>query len=157
MAGKAGFEQRRAGRFAVFELSKPPATRRGICFRVLHHKLNIRGGSGHERLGTAKGFVVLPGRNEARTGLRMMPTFPRSPLKFRKAGFTRYGFKAGRSGGTFPSTRGLRIVQFVSALRALRFPAPSPRSESRGAVRWYTSVQAALAALPQGPSLRSGL
>ncbi len=87
----------------------------------------------------------------------MMPTIPRSPLKFRKAGFTRYGFKAGRSGGTFPATRGLRVVRFVSALRALRFPAPSPRSESRGAVRWYTSVQAAVAALPQGPSLRFGL
>ena len=86
-----------------------------------------------------------------------MPTFPRSPLKFRKAGFTRYGFKAGRLDGTFPSTQGLRVVRFVAALRALRFPAPSPRSEPRGAVRWYTSVQAAVAALPQGPSLRSGL
>jgi hypothetical protein len=27
----------------------------------------------------------------ARTGLRMMPTFPRSPLTFRKASFPRYG------------------------------------------------------------------
>src|SRR6266699_3680472 len=27
------------------------------------------------------------GRNEARTGLRMMPTSPRSPLSFRTAGF----------------------------------------------------------------------
>ena len=48
----------------------------------------------------------------------LMPTFPRYPLKFRKAGVTRYGFKAGRSDGTFPSTRGLRLVRFVSALRA---------------------------------------
>ena len=31
----------------------------------------------------------------ARTGLRMMPTFPSSPLKFRTAGFPQYGFKAG--------------------------------------------------------------
>ena len=62
----------------------------------------------------------LPGRNEARTGLRMMPTFPRSPLKFRKAGFTRYGFKAGKSGGTFPATRGLRVARLASALRAPR-------------------------------------
>jgi len=54
------------------------------------------------------GPADLPGRNEARTGLRMMPTFPRSSLKFRKAGFPRYGFKAGMSGGAFPSTRGLR-------------------------------------------------
>src|SRR5256884_5249988 len=33
---------------------------------------------------------------------RMMLTFPSLPLKFRKAGFTRYGFKAGRSGRAFP-------------------------------------------------------
>jgi hypothetical protein len=32
-----------------------------------------------------------------------------------------------------------------------------PRSKSRGAVPWYTTVQAAIAALPQGSSLRSGL
>jgi hypothetical protein len=38
----------------------------------------------------------------ARTGLRMMPTSPSSPLKFRTAGFPRYGFKAGLSGGAFP-------------------------------------------------------
>ena len=62
----------------------------------------------------------LPGRNEARTGLRMMPTFPRSSLKFRKAGFPRYGFKAGMSGGACPSTRG-RIVRFATALRAPAF------------------------------------
>ena len=35
------------------------------------------------------------GRAMARTGLRMMPTFPSSPLKFRTAGFPQYGFKAG--------------------------------------------------------------
>ena len=39
----------------------------------------------------------------ARTGLRMMPTFPRSPLSFRTAGFPQYGWKAGLSGGAFPS------------------------------------------------------
>ena len=32
---------------------------------------------------------------EARTGLRMMPTFPRPSLSFRTAGFPRYGWKAG--------------------------------------------------------------
>ncbi len=32
---------------------------------------------------------------EARTGLRMMPTFPRPLLSFRTAGFPRYGWKAG--------------------------------------------------------------
>lgn len=44
------------------------------------------------------------GRIEARTGLRMMPTFPRSPLSFRTAGFPRYGWKAGFSDGAFPAS-----------------------------------------------------
>jgi hypothetical protein len=38
----------------------------------------------------------------ARTGLRMMPTFPSSPLRFRTAGFPQYGSKAGLSDGAFP-------------------------------------------------------
>jgi len=33
---------------------------------------------------------------------RMMPTFPPLPLKFRRADFLRYGFKAGLSDGAFP-------------------------------------------------------
>ena len=41
------------------------------------------------------------GRIEARTGLRMMPTFPRSPLSFRTAGFPQYGWKAGFPSGAF--------------------------------------------------------
>jgi hypothetical protein len=45
--------------------------------------------------------AVRSGRIEARTGLRMMPTFPRSPLSFRTAGFPRYGWKAGFSDGAF--------------------------------------------------------
>jgi len=43
-----------------------------------------------------------PGGAVARTGLRMMPTFPPLPLKFRRADFLRYGFKAGLSDGAFP-------------------------------------------------------
>src|SRR3990172_2311514 len=39
----------------------------------------------------------------ARTGLRMMPTFPSPPLKFRTAGFPQYGFKASLSGRAFPN------------------------------------------------------
>jgi hypothetical protein len=39
----------------------------------------------------------------ARIGLRMMPTFPSPPLKFRTAGFPRYGFKAGVSDEAFPT------------------------------------------------------
>jgi hypothetical protein len=49
------------------------------------------------------GSQLRSGRIEARTGLRMMPTFPRSPLSFRTAGFPQYGWKAGVSGGTFPA------------------------------------------------------
>jgi hypothetical protein len=43
--------------------------------------------------GQSAGIAVLcrSGRIVARTGLRMMPTFPRSPLTFRKASFPRYG------------------------------------------------------------------
>ena len=50
------------------------------------------------------------GRIEARTGLRMMPTFPRSPRSFRTAGFPQYGWKAGLSGGAFPDVRGLSLL-----------------------------------------------
>src|SRR5271167_1370468 len=49
-------------------------------------------------------FVMLPGRAMARTGLRMMPTFPSLPLKSRTVSFPQYGFKAGLSDGAFPST-----------------------------------------------------
>src|SRR6266566_5298207 len=45
------------------------------------------------------------GRIEARIGLRMMPTFPRSPLSFRTAGFPQYGWKAGLSDGAFLARR----------------------------------------------------
>ena len=38
----------------------------------------------------------------------MMPTFPRSPLSFRTAGFPRYGCKAGLSDGTFPAVAPLK-------------------------------------------------
>ena len=40
----------------------------------------------------------------ARTGLRMMPTFPSSPLKFRTVSFPQYGFKVGWSKGAFPAS-----------------------------------------------------
>jgi hypothetical protein len=41
------------------------------------------------------------GRIEARIGLRMMPTFPRSSVSFRTAGFPQYGLKAGFPSGAF--------------------------------------------------------
>ena len=103
-------------------------------------------------------FFMLPGRAVARTGLRMMPTFPPLPLKSRTAGFPQYGFKADISDGAFPSTTSSshRTVCLRPSCTSLPVT-PHPRSESRGAVREYTTVQAAIAALPQGPSLRSGL
>ena len=54
--------------------------------------------------GRRSGCSPESGRTEARTGLRMMPTFPRSPLSFRTAGFPRYGWKAGFSDGAFPAS-----------------------------------------------------
>jgi hypothetical protein len=62
----------------------------------------------------------------ARTRLRMMLTFPSLSLKFRKAGFPRYGFKAGRSGRAFPTTRELCVDRFASTLRAPRFRVSAP-------------------------------
>src|SRR3954468_24026460 len=51
----------------------------------------------HTVIGRVGGDVAIPapqlGRIEARTGLRMMPTFPRSPRSFRTAGFPQYGWK----------------------------------------------------------------
>src|SRR5260370_35227271 len=55
----------------------------------------------------------MSGKAMARTGLRMMPTFPLPPLKFRTASFPRYGFKAGLSDGAFPAG------WFAIVLRAL--------------------------------------
>ena len=48
-----------------------------------------------------RGHRKRSGGIEARIGLRMMPTFPRSSLSFRTAGFRRYGWKAGISDGAF--------------------------------------------------------
>ena len=48
------------------------------------------------------------GRIEARIGLRMMPTFPRSPLSFRTASFPQYGWKAGCPSGAFLGDRRLK-------------------------------------------------
>ena len=63
VAGEAGLGQRLVGRFAVFELSKPPTARRSVFSEVLDHELNVRGGPGHERLGAAEDFVVRLRRN----------------------------------------------------------------------------------------------
>jgi hypothetical protein len=88
----------------------------------------------------------------ARTGLRMMPTFPSSPLKFRTAGFPRYGFKASLSDGAFRPP--------IAVKRAPRMPAPhgsllrpSPASATE---RWRgsasTPVRASTSRCARGPA-----
>ena len=57
------------------------------------------------------------GRAMARTGLRMMPTFPSPSLKFRTAGFPQYGFKASLSGHACPAD--------ITVKPAPGMPAPS--------------------------------
>jgi hypothetical protein len=71
----------------------------------------------------------LSGKAMALIGLRMMPTFPSPPLKFRTASFPRYGFKAGLSDEAFP------VVWFAIVLRALPAVTVIPCSES-GTMRW---------------------
>src|SRR3954467_11196457 len=76
-----------------------------------------------------------PGRIEARTGLRMMPTFPRSPRSCRTAGFPQYGWKAGLSGGAFPDRQRLKPAP---GLHLLTPGLPSPFVHLRvGAVAPY--------------------
>ena len=85
----------------------------------------------------------------ARTGLRMMPTFPSSPLRFRTAGFPRYGSKAGLSDGAFPC--GLR-PSFAAGVAGIVL------ALSRGCTALLRCRHASgMTALPQRPSLRSGL
>ena len=98
----------------------------------------------------------VPGRNEARSGLRMMPPFPRSPLKSRTAGFPQYGFKAGVSDGAFPATTSSSRHAVCVRPSCTSLPAPYPRSESRNAVRWRTTVQAAIPLYPRGPRSSPG-
>ena len=70
-----------------------------------------------------------------------MPTFPSPPLKFRTAGFPRYGLKAGISDEAFP-TPGFAIV-----LRALCVHRDSLR-RVRDDVLVSTSVQAVVRSTP---------
>ena len=69
--------------------------RRKACFPVTALSRRGPGGQGPGWLRS--------GRAMARTGLRMMPTFPSPSLKFRTAGSPQYGFKASLSGRACPS------------------------------------------------------
>ncbi len=88
--------------------------------------------------------TVQPGRTMVRTGLRMMPTFPSSSLKFRTVGFPQYGFKVWQSQRDLP-------LRFVFAQWCRRddpfMSAPIIQGES--------SIHCT--ATPQGSSLRSKL
>ena len=64
----------------------------------------------------------------ARTGLRMMPTFPSPPLKFRTAGFPRYGFKASLSDSAFPDRRSVKPAPGIPSLLDSVCLRPSPAS-----------------------------
>jgi hypothetical protein len=91
--------------------------------------------------------VIVSGKAMARTGLRMMPTFPLPPLKFRTAGFPRYGFKAGLSDEAFPAH------WFAIVLRALCCHRDSLLCVRDDALI-NTSVRAGQPLYPRGP--RSG-
>jgi hypothetical protein len=92
----------------------------------------------------------------ARTGLRMMPTFPLLPLKFRRADFLRYGFKAGLSDSPFLSTAqsAPRAVCCRPSWPSLAYQ--DPRTEPRNRARLDTSVRANYPLYPRGPRSGSG-
>ena len=106
----------------------------------------------------------LSGRTMARTGLRMMPTFPSSSLKFRTAGFPQYGFKAGLSDEAFPSDL---PVKPAPGMPFASHGLPSPFALSvvvtvsplnvGPVTRWNAAIQGSFLPLPQRSSLRSGL
>jgi hypothetical protein len=102
--------------------------------------------------------VHLPGRAMARTGLRMMPTFPWLPLKSRNGGFSPVRFQGRYIRRAFLSITSSSHRAVCLRPSCISLPGSSyPRAESRDEVRGCTTVQTATAALPQGPSLRSGL
>jgi hypothetical protein len=49
VARETGFHERLIARLAVLEMTEPPASRRGVLFRILDHELNVRGRPGNER------------------------------------------------------------------------------------------------------------
>jgi hypothetical protein len=104
------------------------------------------------------------GRIEARTGLRMMPTSPRSPLSFRTAGFPQYGWKDGVSDSAFPTRRSVQACSrhtlttywFASVLRASRRIHECPAQCRVGYLPMHRRGGWVIPP-PQGSSLESGL
>ena len=100
-------------------------------------------------------------RAMARTGLRMMPTFPSPPLKFRTAGFPQYGFKASMSDRACRQARNLKPAPGIRSLpRSLllsfaRFRhRRSPGSVSKTVEASTCRCAGGLPSLPQGSLAR---
>ena len=105
----------------------------------------------------------------ARTGLRMMPTFPSSPLRFRTVSFPQYGSKASLSGSTFLGCLAVKPAPGMPAPRSsLCCPSPASTtapvtgpesSPARASTDRCSRGSAALALplCPRGPWLRSEL
>ena len=81
------------------------------------------------------------GRIEARIGLRMMPTFPRSPLSFRTASFPQYGCRVDEDVATLiPHRSGcagfpLPVLHGRASLAVVKL-SPSVTRRSRKSRRW---------------------
>jgi hypothetical protein len=87
-----------------------------------------------------------------------MPTFPWLPLKSRNGGFSPVRFQGRYIRRAFLSITSSSHRAVCLRPSCISLPGSSyPRAESRDEVRGCTTVQTATAALPQGPSLRSGL
>ena len=67
----------------------------------------------------------------ARTGLRMMPTSPSPPLKFRTASFPRYGYKASMSDGACLISNEVKPAPGIPT-QPLSLPPPFARVTRRG-------------------------
>ena len=101
----------------------------------------------------------------ARTGLRMMPTFPSPSLQCRTAGFPQYGFKASLSGRACPTDTTVKPAPGMPAPSA---SLPRPFARFRDGNMAWLCVQVdprlhvplrerPLPLYPRGPWLRSGL
>jgi hypothetical protein len=104
------------------------------------------------------------GRAEARTGLRMMPTFPRPSRSFRTAGCPQYGWKAGLSDSVFPDQHQVKpapgIPRRQSGLRppfvdsVVKFGTPARCRADDSVIHRRGGLSSPP---PQGPSLGTGL
>ena len=103
-------------------------------------------------------------RMVARTGLRMMPTSPPSPLSFRTAGFPQYGWKMCMSDGTCLAAPRLSLLPACARERSVcHHPSCRRAALSIPALSLGESANTDTAKIgpgtapPQGSSLRSGL